>query len=360
MADKKTAAKPAAKKAAPATAVKPVKKVDVVEEAKKELKQMESNKTTSSTPKKSSGFSWTTFVGAVLLTCAALLLGNVIKSTIEKNNIEAFLPELVAALGGGMVVENIGPLTEKSGLYEFTIKFADTPDEFTSGITKDGQLFFVDMSLEVEQLMAEIESGAMATPAPSVTCETITKSDSPMLDVYVSSDCSYCPQIEQEMAAAIEQAPELANHFNLRYVGGLDENGEPISLFGDPAGGEENMRQVCIRDTDPTNFWSYIDCKAVEGSDAATCMAEAGVNTAAIDTCMTDGTGVAAIAADQVLADGNAVQGTPSLFVNGSEPVSEFDFGGRVSDAFKEIVCCGSTTEAGFCSQTLESPSGGV
>lgn len=349
------AKKPVVKKA---TKVAPqTKKVDIVEEAKKELKKMEAEKAEIKTAKKTGGFAWGTFIGAVLLTAAAFILGNMVNSEIQKKKINEFLPELIGGLGGGMKLDNTGPLTEESGLYKFTIKFADYEEEFTSAITKDGKYFFVDMSYEVPQLLEEIRGNTSADGSDSTTttCENITKTEAPQLDIYVSSDCGHCKQLEGQANAAVKQVPALANNIKLRYVGGVNEDGQAISLFGTTEGGEENLRQVCIRDKNPAAFWDYVGCMA-DGGETEACQQTARVETWTVNQCMTDGTGIAAITADNEAATAHNVTGTPTLYINDNQQVSDIDFGGRVPDSYKQIVCCGSITQADFCSQTLTDP----
>jgi hypothetical protein len=352
MADKKKNKKlNIAKKVAPVKK-KPVKKVDIVEEAKKELKKIEAEKIISKKTAKK-GFAWITFISAVLLTSAAFILTNVVKETLQKKQINAFLPELVAGLAGGMNLENTSALTDVSGLYQFKIKFADYDEEFTSAITKDGKYFFVDMSYEVPKLLEEFRANGSATSASqATTCENVIKTDAPQLDIYVSSDCSHCNDLEMQAIAAIKQAPALAQYIKLNYVGGVNENGEALSLFGDTVAGEENLRQVCIREKSLDSFWNYLECKN-NGGTAETCQVSAGVQAWAVNQCMTDGTGIAAVVADNDAATTNNVTGTPTLYINGTQLVSDMDFGGRIADAYKKIICCGMSTEADFCSQTL-------
>ena len=353
MADKKKNNKPSSTKNPVPAKKAVVKKVDIVEEAKKELKKIEAEKIANKKAVKKSSFAWTTFISAVLLTAAAFILTNIIKEELQKKKINAFLPELVAGLAGGMELENTSALSDVSGLYQFKIKFADYDEEFTSAITKDGKYFFVDMSYEVPKLLEEFKaSGVGSNSQTATTCENVTKTDSPQLDIYVSSDCSHCHDLEMQAIAAIKQAPALAKNIKLNYVGGVNEQGEALSLFGDTEAGKENLRQVCIREKSADTFWKYLECKN-NGGTAEACMTSTGVQAWAVNQCMTDGTGIAAIIADNDAAIANNVAGTPPLYINGNQLVSDMDFGGRVADAYKEIVCCGMNAEADFCSQTL-------
>lgn len=339
------------------TTAKAVKKVDIVEEAKKELKKMEAEQEKAQAAnKKENKFAWGTFIGAVLLTCAAFILGGMIKESMQKNAINKYLSELITGLGGGMTVENISQLENVSDLFQFKIKFSEYDDEFTSAITKDGKYFFSDMSLEVPALLEEIRAAGDQTSNAnntSLSCDEVTKTEDPNLEVYVSSDCGYCKQVETEIASAVKQVPALAEHITLRYAGTTQDDGTVISFLGSEESGTENLRQVCIREKNPATFWNYITCMA-DGGETKACQSTAGVNTSVVDACMTDGSGLTAIKADQAAATSLAIQGTPSFFVNETESVSDIDFGGRVPNSFKEIVCCSSTNPGSYCETTLE------
>ncbi len=354
MADKKKNIKPSATKKVIPTKKEMTKKVDIVEEAKKELKKIEAEKAINKKINKKGSFAWTTFISAVLLTSAAFILTNVIKEELQKKKINTFLPELVAGLAGGMNLENTSALTDVSGLYQFKIKFADYDEEFTSAITKDGKYFFVDMSYEVPKLLEEFKASGIASSEnqTATTCENVTKTDTPQLDIYVSSDCSHCHDLEMQAIAAIKQVPALAKNIKLNYVGGVNESGEALSLFGDTEAGKENLRQVCIREKSADTFWKYLECKN-NGGTAEACQTSTSVQVWAVNQCMTDGTGIAVITADNNTATTHNVTGTPTLYINDNQLVSDMDFGGRVADAYKKIVCCGMNTEADFCSQTL-------
>lgn len=355
MADKKT------KKAVKKTNARPIKKVatatkkvDIVEEAKKELKKMEAQQTQETENKKAGGkFAWGTFIGGVLLTVAAMVLGGLIRDQIRINSINKFLPELVNGLGGGMEVEQLGKLTDHSGLFSFTIKFTDYDDEFTSAITKDGKYFFTDSGYVVADLMEEL-AGAETTNAETatVTCDGITKVDEPNLTVYVSSDCGHCKQAEAAMAEAVANNPDLADKIHLRYAGTINDDGEVVSFLGSTESGTENLRQVCIREQNAAAYWDYVGCMA-DGGETSACQTEAGVNATVVNNCMEDGTGLAAITADQEAATNHAVQGTPSFYVNDTQSVSESDFGGRAAAAYQQMICCASATPGEYCESTI-------
>ncbi len=358
MADKKKEKKEIKKTSAPAPEKKSEKKVDIVEEAKKELQRLESKtSTTAHQISETKGFPWGVFIGAALLTSAAFIVGGKINDSMKAKKVEAKLPGIINALAGGMEINKIGKLQDVSGLYQFTLSFKDMEgQEFTSSITKDGKLFFVDSGLKVSELLGET-SQETAANTEKVTCENLVKTDAPILSVYVSSDCGYCKQAETKIVSAIKQVPALADSIKIRYAGRVDETGQVISFLGTAESGTENLRQVCLRDEQPAAFWDYLGCMA-NGGNSDGCLKTTRVDVNKLNSCMKEeNRGLAAIKADFAQADAHAIQGTPSFFVNESQNIVDVDFGGRIPDAYKKIICCGSNNQADFCSTTLEDAS---
>ena len=344
MADKKNIEK---NKKNIAKEVNNAKKIDIVEEAKKELQKLEKQ----SEQKKSSNTPWGYIIGTGLIVSAGFILGSKIMDMMKIQKLEAKLEEIVIPLSGGMKIEKIGKPKNTSGVYEFTLKFEGMEQEFTSYITGDSKYFFVE-AIKVDELLENY--AAQEAVEPPATCETLNKTDSPLLSVYVSSDCGYCKQAELAITSAIKQVPDLANKIKFRYPGSINENGEVLSFLGGAEAGTENLRQVCLRDEQNSAYWLYLGCMA-EGGESSACLQTAKVNQTELDSCMEDeNRGKAAITADSSQANLLQVAGTPSLFINESQKVDDQSFGGRTADAFKQILCCASNEQAEYCAQTLE------
>jgi protein-disulfide isomerase len=330
-----------------------VDKVDVVAEAQKELRKLETNYQSSTSAPASGGFAWGVFIGAIILTAAVFLIGGWVKEQYNVSKIERQLPSILEPLAGGMAIAEIGKPKDVSGVYQFTLKFSDYDTEFTSSITKDGKLFFVE-AIEVAELLQEnAAAGQDTTAAAAASCESVTKTDNPVLTAYVSSDCSHCKNAEKAMTSAITQVPDLASKITLRYAGTIDSSGAIISFLGSDTAGQENLRQACIQAEQHDVFWPYVACMS-DGGTTESCSATAKVNLNQVNACMADDSrGLAIIKADIDAANAHSISGTPSFFLNDEQSVSDVDFGGRVADSYKQIVCCGSNTPADFCATTL-------
>jgi hypothetical protein len=66
--------------------------------------------------------------------------------------------------------------------------------------------------------------------------------------------------------------------------------------------------------------------------------------------------GLAYAQSDFDLANKYGVQGSPTLILNEQE-VSEYDFGGRTSEAVKSLLCCGFSQKPDTCSTKLSETS---
>jgi len=241
----------------------------------------------------------------------------------------------------------------ESGVIKIKIKIGET--EYDSYITRDGKYLF-PTALEMKTSEEENSENSTATTSAS-SCEDLTKSDKPELDVYVVAACPYGLQIQRALAQAVSEVPELANYIKVRYIGSVSGN-TITSMHGDEEA-QENLRQICIRQEQPAKYWSYVSCH-IKAGDSTGCLKSVGVNTSTLSACMSDASkGVAYAKEDFDLADKYSVQGSPTLML-GDSNVDESGFGGRSADAIKKIVCCASNSEPSFCSQTLETSSAAV
>ncbi|MBQ6154657.1 thioredoxin domain-containing protein [bacterium] len=324
--------------------------LDIVEAAKKELEQLEAAQAHSSSKK--TAFPWGVFAGAFVLACVVMFVGSKIGDMITVNRLKKKLPEIITPLGGGMELDSVSTPSKAGSVYGFKIKFKEYADEeFESYITGDGKLFFTS-AYQVEQILADAEA-MNSSKQVTATCEDLTKSETPVLDVYVSSDCGYCKQAEVQIASAVEQVPALKEKIVLHYAGSVNDDGTIRSFLGSNDAGTENLRQVCLRDEQLDAFWKYVGCMA-EGGESDTCLTSSGANKNTLKACMDDKSrGIASITKDINRAGELAISGTPSFFVNDEQSVSDIDFGGRVPDSYKQILCCASSEQPDFCSQTL-------
>ena len=92
---------------------------------------------------------------------------------------------------------------------------------------------------------------------------------------------------------------------------------------------QENLRQICLREEQPTKFWNYLSCymKKASGTlpngmplgDSTGCQASTGIETAKLSACVSDSSrGLAYAQKDFDLADKYNASGSPTLILNGA------------------------------------------
>ncbi len=252
-----------------------------------------------------------------------------------------------------------GSVSEESGLIKFKIQMGS--NSFDSYATKDGKMLFPQAfsingsSSTTATAGTNANTGsqaAVAEPTPKATPANLAKSDKPMLDAHIVSRCPFGLQMQRAMADAIETAPELANYVTVRYMGTVDSSALGINAMHGAEEAKENLRQICIREEQKNKYWAYVSCQMKSG-DTAGCEKSTGIDSAKLNSCMTDkARGVTYAAEDFKLGTKYNVTGSPTLIM-GDAQVSEFDFGGRSADAIKGLICAASNTPSAFCSKTL-------
>jgi len=195
------------------------------------------------------------------------------------------------------------------------------------------------------QVKQQIDNNQQAQAAKAAE-----KNDNPILEAYVVSRCPFGIQMQRIMADIVKNIPSLEQNMKVRYMGAIS-NGKITAMHGD-AEAQENLRQICLREEQPTKYWSYVSCQMKRG-DTAGCEAPAGLDSSKLSACVSDSNrGLAFAQKDFDLNSKYQIQGSPTLVLNGQQ-VSEFDFGGRTSDAVKSVICNGFNDQPGFCSTKL-------
>lgn len=249
------------------------------------------------------------------------------------------------ALGMDLQVNLVEAFETESGIVEFTIIVTVGNEVFTDTlyVTKDGKLLFDSGIFIGEQIPAY-------NPQTPKTCDDIAKSQSPTLQAFVVSYCPYGVQMQRIMHDVVSSIPDLEGNIVIRYMGEVVD-GKVTAMHGDTEA-TENLRQICIREEQADKYWKYVSCFIKEGN-AEGCLVESGVSLSLLGECMEDSNrGVSYAQEDFAIQNSYMVSGSPTLIMNG-EVVSEFDFGGRTSDAVKNLLCCGFTNQPNVCSNML-------
>ena len=251
-------------------------------------------------------------------------------------------------------------VSESSGLVKIKIKIGT--QQFDSYATKDGKLLFPQAFDMTANDNSPSDSAAGSKKTHEQAAASIQKTDNPMLEAFIVSGCPFGLQMQRLMADAINSVPSLASNMKVKYIGSVS-NGTITAMHGDYEA-QKNLRQICIREEEPAKYWNYVSCymKKSVGADPSSkmpygdtkgCEIATGIDIAKLNTCVSDSSrGLAYAQKDFSSADKYGVSGSPTLIL-GDSTVSEFDFGGRTSDAIKSIICAAYKTQPGFCSTKL-------
>lgn len=289
------------------------------------------------------------YIILILIILAAIFIPRLLdKTNLEKAKNEAIPNAVKLAIGDANVKYEVKEVKERSGVYEFKLSIGEGENiqEYTSFITKDGKILFTS-GIELEEL-----ANQTTTTTKKLTCDELDKADKPTLTAFVVSECPFGLQMQRLYSKVLTELPEIASYLQIKYIGSV-EDGKITAMHGDQEA-QENLRQICIREEQSSLYWPYVNCYMKAEGQSQACLTQTGVNQTSLDSCMTDANkGLKYAQADFDLASKLGVTGSPGLVLNDKQTVSEFDFGGRVADSIKQIICCGSTTKPAFCDQTL-------
>ena len=190
----------------------------------------------------------------------------------------------------------------------------------------------------------------------------MAKLDKPTVELFVMSHCPYGTQIEKGMLPVVELLGSKID-FTVKFVDYAMHGEKEI---------QEEMNQYCIETQFNNKYLAYLKCFLKEGNTDS-CVTEAGIDKAALDTCIASTDTQYKITAnfndkstwsgsfppfDIYKADNEkyGVQGSPTLVINGVTSES-----GRSPSSLLSAVCTGFKDKPSECSSTLssENPSPG-
>ena len=231
-------------------------------------------------------------------------------------------------------------------LYQLAVTYQGR--EIDSYMTVDGKLFFPTVYEMATSTATSDSSDSSASAAASG--EAATKTDKPVVELFVMSYCPYGTQIEKGIIPVV-QALGSKIDFKLKFVS--------YTMHGDKEN-TENLREYCIDQTQNAKLLTYLTC-FLKSSDAASCLKSTGVDESKVTSCMTAAAKKYDVSGTNfsVYADDNekySVQGSPTLIINGSAVDSSRD-----SASLLKTICSGFKTVPSECSTQLSSatPSSG-
>lgn len=269
----------------------------------------------------------------------------VIDKAAAKGKIEDFVKNGLG-IPPGMEVA-VSDATEEGGVYKaiVTVQQKDYP----MYLSLDGKKFFPN-ALDAEAIQKPEAS------ADQPSAQEVPKSAKPEVRLFVMSYCPYGMQIEKGILPVLAALGNKID-FKLEFVSYSMHDKKEL---------DENLRQYCIREQDPSRLGAYLDCflKKGQGTEAA-CLKTAGVNAAKNAACASaadEKFGVTKNYGDKSTYQGNfptfnvdkedndkyAVQGSPTLVINGVTADSQRD-----PASLLKTVCSGFENAPKECEKTL-------
>jgi protein-disulfide isomerase len=237
---------------------------------------------------------------------------------------------------------------ELSGVYKVNTEYQS--QEIPVYITKDGSYLFISQPLNTSIEIPKQEEQVFDAP----------NKDKPEVELFVMAFCPYGVQAENLMKNVVDLLGTKVD-FKVRFITSIQGN-TPDSIGSLHGSNEanEDLRQVCImKYYDQKTYWNYLmeidtNCYPIY-SDVArldTCWKAAAeklkIDTAKIEGCSQSSEGVDLLKADDQLTQTYGVTGSPTLVING-----DVYSGARTSEAFKQAICSGFTTQPDECSSDL-------
>ena len=253
--------------------------------------------------------------------------GNVVSSDDAGESIVEFLN---LRTGGGVEYvsgEDIG------NLYEIMVSYQG--QEIPVFVTKDGE-YYVQGAVSMSEAAA---APAGEDPNQQPPAE-VPKSDKPKVELFIMTHCPYGTQSEKGFIPAIELLGDKIDA-EVRFV---------HYFMHDPEEAETSV-QVCIREEQSDKWMVYLTC-FLEDGDSTRCDVAVGIDTTAVDACISSGKADEYYAEDSALSEQYGVQGSPTLVVNGKIVSS-----GRSPAAYLDTICQAFNDVPELCASSLDSAS---
>ena len=305
--------------------------------------------------KKSKTNSWkiSTFVIGILL-IISLAFGNLSLTSVSGNAVASDAVDFInTELLQGQATATLQSSEKASGIKAtISIEGQETP----VFITNDGEMMFLQAIPLKEALPTNDQQEPPQQQAPPVATVSV-KSDRPTVELFVMSHCPYGTQMEKGTLPVVKTLGDKVD-FDLKFV--------YYAMHPTQGEVEEQLNQYCIQKEQNDKFLDYLYC-FLEDGDGDRCLADIGIDTAALETCTQAANTEFSVTAnldDQASwlsgrfplfnthkADNEkyGVRGSPTLVING-ETVSS----GRDSASIMAAVCSGFNVAPEECNTLFE------
>ncbi len=223
-------------------------------------------------------------------------------------------------------------------------------------LTKDGN-YLVQGAIPIDEILGETEQEASSENSGQDYSQEVTKSDKPLVELFIMTHCPYGTQAEKGIIPVFELLGDKINS-SINFVhyfmhGETEEN--------------ETYRQICIREEQSDKYLNYLKCflegdgnadasgYIANGNDPQTCIVKTGIDEDSLNDCISE-RAEDYYAEESELSESYGVQGSPTLVVNGKVVSSS-----RSPSAYLETICSAFNEAPELCQEELssETPSPG-
>ena len=208
----------------------------------------------------------TSFVLIVILIAFYATSGNGISFASGDAVAEDAIEFINVNLLQGQSTAILGEVATESGVYKASVDIGGQASDIY--ISKDGKLLFPTAIPMTES----IETTQTATQQPSA--EVSTKSDKPVVELFVMSHCPYGTQMEKGILPVVKLLDDKID-FNLKFV--------YYAMHGEIEVTEQ-LNQYCIQKEQNDKFLDYLYC-FLEAGDGEGCLSENGIDIDSMNTC---------------------------------------------------------------------------
>jgi hypothetical protein len=269
------------------------------------------------------------------------ITGGVIKGTIDKDKAAQKAIEFINTnmLSQGQKA-TLKDTSEEGGIYKMNIDVSGRV--FQTYISKDGKYLFtsgIDLDQKIE--------------APTQPKQTeIPKTDKPKVQLFVMSQCPYGIQAEEPMSEILKLLKDKID-FELNFIATANSDGTFSSLHGQPEV-DGDLMQVCAMKQYPDKYFDFIICLNKDSKNMdknwEQCAKDNSLDANKLGKCWQGSEGKELLKENVKAAEENDVSGSPTLLINGANYQGQ-----RTSEAFKQGICSGFSSQPSECSQTLTS-----
>jgi 2-hydroxychromene-2-carboxylate isomerase len=154
------------------------------------------------------------------------------------------------------------------------------------------------------------------------------------LEFFVMSKCPYGVQVEKAVAPVLEKLGGNVD-FRISYIG--EKQGDQLVSMHGPSEVAGDIAQLCAREVAPDRYMRMIACQNNDpqhvDTNWETCSQQAGIDAAAVKTCI-DSRGQELLAASFGEAAQRGATGSPTIYLNGQKYN-----GGRKTKDFMKALC---------------------